>query len=143
MNKMKRKWYFYFDTVTGLKCVSLTPEVETEKMMTRFGISVLLPKVIRAEIRACGGILRPGGTIDGESASVRFTCEYGPSSFGFTRPGQHGKKVFRAWGGIWTMEEFLKESETEFPEGLKEQNFSYIPRQAIEELLIESAKRGF
>ena len=140
---MKRKWYFYFDTVTGLKCVSLTPEVEAEKMMTRFGISVLLPKVIRAEIRACGGILRPDGTIDGESASVRFTCEYGPLSFGFTRPGQHGKKVFRAWGGIWSMEEFLKESETEFPAGVKESDFNHITRQAAEELMLESAKRGF
>lgn len=138
-----RKFYFYFDTETGLRCSAVTPEVETEKIPTKYGVDVLLPKIIRAEIRACGGILRPDGTIDGESASVRFTCEYGPSSFGFTRPGQLGKKVFRAWGGIWTMAEFLEESETEFPAGLQKKDFQRIPRQAEEELLIESAKRGF
>lgn len=125
-------------TEKGLFCEEVPEKISSA--IGPFGLPLLLPKICRKELRKYGCKVFRSGVIDYSAATVEISYHSGIKHFGLvieTVPR------IRIWGGIWTAEEFLEESESEFPSGVTIEDFIEIPVDAKVQLQAAIDKRGY
>lgn len=133
---MKYLWHYH--SREGFFCEEVPENLHVTS--GPFSLPMILTKICRKELRKHGCKVFRSGVIDYSAATVEISYHSGIKHFGLVL---ETVPRIRIWGGIWTAEKFLEESETEFPSGVTIEDFIEIPVDAKVQLQAAIDKRGY